>query len=259
METEIRDRFIGLWEKYCPGAELPITFEIISECDEPDRRSPPGGWRCVICDLARVRNGVSLVLDSNSVTCSGGRFYMGFEEERSPDFRYFLSYGKPGVVAGERYKRTPELVDEICFRQRFLSAGGMCYRFKRWDRLDEGDNPDVVIFFARPEVLSAVFTLANFDRSAPNGVICPFGSGCSSIIHYPRLEAQGGNPRAVLGMFDPSARPCVPLDVLTIALPMKRFGQLIDYMEESFLVTGTWEGVKNRIERSGALHGSKTC
>ena len=81
------------------------------------------------------------------------------------------------------------------------------------------DNPDVVIFFARPEVLSALFTLANFDQADPNGVICPFGSGCSSIIHYPRLEQESDNPRAVLGMFDPSARPCVPVDILTLAIP----------------------------------------
>ncbi len=66
--------------------------------------------------------------------------------------------------------------------------GAGAYMFRRWDKLSPEDNPEVVIFFARPEVLSALFTLANFDQADPNGVICPFGSGCSSIIHYPRLE-----------------------------------------------------------------------
>jgi len=56
-------------------------------------------------------------------------------------------------------------------------------------------------------------------------------------------------PRAGIGMFDPSARPCFPDDVLTFAVPMKRFERIIGYMEESFLITGTWTIVRNRITR----------
>jgi hypothetical protein len=118
------------------------------------------------------------------------------------------------------------------------------------------DNPEVAIFFARPEVLSGLFTLANFDSAEPNGVICLFSSGCSSIIHYPRIEQQNATSRAVLGMFDPSARPCVPVDVMTFAVPMKKFLAMIGNMDESFLITKTWDKVKDKIMRSNALHSS---
>jgi uncharacterized protein (DUF169 family) len=256
MDTEIRDRFITLWQTFCPGAELPITFEIGKGDGTTEKAKTPEGWRCIICDLARVRKGTSLVFDRASVTCSGGLFYMGYETQRSENFRYFLSSGKPGVVEGERYKRTPEIIDEINARHVVLPAEDRKYTFRRWDRLTAADNPDVVIFFARPEVLSALFTLANFDQSDPNGVICPFGSGCSSIIHYPRLEQASDHPRAVFGMFDPSARPCVPVDILTIAIPMKKFEKMIAYMDESFLITKTWDQVKIKIARSNALHSS---
>jgi uncharacterized protein (DUF169 family) len=225
MDTEIRDRFALMWQKYCPGAELPITFEISGEDCTAERAKTPEGWRCIVCDLARVRKGTSLVFDRTSVTCSGGLFYMGYDTLRSENFRYFLSSGKPGEVEGERYKRTPEIVDEISARHVSLPADGRYYTFRRWDKLTALNNPDVVIFFARPEVLSALFTLASFDQADPDGVICPFGSGCSSIIHYPRLEQRSDQPRAVLGMFDPSARPCVPVDILTLAIPMKKFGK----------------------------------
>ena len=80
------------------------------------------------------------------------------------------------------------------------------------------------------------------------------GAGCSSIIYYPWLEQQKENPKVVLGMFDPSARPCVPVDVLTMAFPMKRFLKVMDYMEETFLGTKTWETVKKKIERSMAVY-----
>jgi len=82
--------------------------------------------------------------------------------------------------------------------------------FKRWDMLEESDEPDVVIFFANPDVLSGLFTLANFDIGDPNGAFSPFSSGCGSIVQYPYLEKESDCPKAVVGMFDVSARPLSP-------------------------------------------------
>jgi len=107
MDTGVRDRFIDRWQEYCPGAELPITFEVREDDGTTERKAAPGGWRCIICDLARVRNGRSLVFGQDAVTCNGGRFFLGYDMERSEQFRYFLSNGRPGVVEGERYKRGP--------------------------------------------------------------------------------------------------------------------------------------------------------
>lgn len=250
MDISLRDRFIGLWQEYFPGAELPVTFELTEDDRGVERAPAPNGWRCMVCDLARVRRGKSLVFTQESLSCSGAKYYMGFVKGRAPDFRYFLSCGKPGSVRGERYKKNPEIVDELVQKGTFLPAGSRHYLFSRWDNLNPDDNPDVVIFFARAEVIAGLFTLANFDRAEPHGVICPFGSGCSSIIHYPLHEGMAECPRAVLGMFDPSARPCVPVDMLTMAIPMRLFGQIVESMEESFLITDTWEKVKKRIEMS---------
>jgi hypothetical protein len=250
MDTALRDTFARLWEKYFPGAELPITFEIGGPTEGLEKAPAPKGWRCFVCDLVKVRKGKSLVFDEESIGCRGGRFYLGYDAERFPDFRYFLSYGKPGVVEGERYKQTPEIVDELDETTVRIPTAGKPIVFKRWDALAEADNPDAVVFFARPEVLSGLFTLANFDQADPNGVICPFGAGCSSIVHYPWLEQQKEDQKAVLGMFDPSARPCVPLDTLTMAFPMKKFEKMIGFMEESFLTTGSWEKVMKKIGRS---------
>lgn len=180
--------------------------------------------------------------------------YAGYSSERPPEFRYFLSHGKPGGIEGERYKQTPDIVDAWEKLIPVFSSQGKDLHITRWDQLTEADNPEVVIFFARPEVMSGLFTLANFDQSDPNGVICPMGAGCSSIIYYPWLEQQKEDPKAVLGMFDPSARPCVPLDVMTMAFPMKKFIRVIGFMEESFLITKSWTTVQKKIERSNALY-----
>jgi hypothetical protein len=257
MDIYHRDRFLGLWTTYFPGSELPLAFEFRKEPVTSANVPPPEGWRCIICQIGRARNGTPLVLSTESVTCRGGRMYAGYSCERPPGFRYFLSGGKAGVVEGERYKQTPEIVDAWEKLIPPFDASGNTIHVTRWDQLTTADNPDAVIFFARPEVLSGLYTLANFDQSDPNGVICPMGAGCSSILYYPWLEQQKENPKAVLGLFDPSARPCVPLDVLTMTFPMKKFTRVIGYMEESFLITKTWSTVQKKIERSAALYEKK--
>lgn len=253
MDIGMRDRFTRLWNQYFEGADLPIAFWIGPAGEGVPRLPAPKRWRCMVCDLARVRKGHPVVIDHESLSCGGARRYLGYATESPPFFRYFLSCGKPGVVEGERYKRTPEIVDEFDQSLVHIPSEGGCYTFKRWDQLTGEDIPDVVIFFARPEVISGLFTLAGFDQGDPEGgVICPFGSGCSSIVYYPWLEQQKEHQRAVLGMFDPSARPCVMPEVLSMAIPMRKFARMIDYIEESFLVTPTWERVREKIRRSAA-------
>ena len=184
----------------------------------------------------------------DALSCGGARRYLGYAEKMRPGFEYFLSCGNE-QMEGERYIRTPEMVMELMKNQKTLPINGQNIVFKRWDNLTENDCPDVVIFFARPDVLSGLFTLANFDQTDPNGTITPFGAGCGTIVYYPYLESLTERQRAVIGMFDPSARPCVGEDILTFAIPMKRFEKIIGFMEESFLVTETWTTVRKRISK----------
>ena len=100
-----------------------------------------------------------------------------------PDFEYFLSCGIPGKLEGERYKKTPEMVKETMEDWPVFKAPARFIVFKRWDKLEEADNPEVVISFAKPDVLSGLFTLASFDEVGQDLVIAPFGSGCSSIVN----------------------------------------------------------------------------
>jgi uncharacterized protein (DUF169 family) len=201
----------------------------------------------MVGDLVKARGGKDVVFNAEAVGCGGGKKYLGFTEFIRPEFEYFLSYGIPGKVEGERYKKSPELVREIMKKQPSFSAPGQYIVFKRWDRLEENDFPEGIIFFCSPDVLSGIFTLANFDEAEPNGVFSPFGAGCASIVLYPYMENSSSRPRAVLGMLDVSARPCVSADVLTLAVPMKKFVRMVAHMEESFLITPSWRKVKRRI------------
>lgn len=246
MNQDFKLKFSSLWKKYFNGSELPIVFYYTEGDGEAEPAGKPKGWNCLICELARVRNGKSLWFNKDFLGCGGSRRYLGYTEKMRPGFEYFLSCGNESME-GERYIRTPEMVKEIMKNQKTLPVNNKNIVFKRWDNISESDEPVAVIFFARPDVLSGLFTLANFDQTEPNGTYTPFGAGCSSVVHYPYLESMSERPRAVIGMFDPSARPCVQEDVLTFSVPMKKFEKMIGYMEESFLITDTWTTVKKRI------------
>jgi uncharacterized protein (DUF169 family) len=150
-------------------------------------------------------------------------------------------------MEGERYKKTPELVEQMLKEVPVPEAEGTMLVFKPWTKIREEETPQAVVFFAAPDALSGLFTLANFRRTGDPGVICPFGAGCGSIIGHPLAEARTADPRAVLGMFDPSARPHVEPDLLSFAVPWSKFLEMNEDMEESFLMTNTWEQIRRRL------------
>jgi uncharacterized protein (DUF169 family) len=249
MDMEICEKFITLWKKYFDGAELPIIFYYADEVKNAELTKPPVGRHCIMLDLVKVREGSSLCFNSDLIGCHGGKRYLGFSDKLMPNFEYFLSCGIPGKLEGERYRKTPELVKQLMLIVPAFKAPGKYIIFKRWDKLEESDSPEVVIFFSHADVLSGLFTLANFDTDNPNGVFCPFSAGCGSIVQFPYFEKDSANPRAVLGMFDVSARPYVGENILSFSVPMKKFLTMLDNMEESFLITESWRKVQKRISR----------
>ena len=248
MNIKLKEKFIELWEQFFGNAELPIVFYYNESETNAEYAGKSGKWNCFIGELAKVRKGRSIAFDKEAVSCSGGKRYLGFSDKLRPGFEYFLSCGN-AEMEGERYLQSPELVKKFLKNASWIPAKADKIVFKRWDMLLEEDEPEVVIFFAKPDVLSGLFTLAGYDSDELSGTIVPFGSGCASIVQYPLAESQKEKPKAVLGMFDVSARPYVPENVLSFAIPFKRFEEIVSYMEESFLVTKSWSNVRKRINK----------
>jgi hypothetical protein len=242
MDVKVRDRFIGLWKKYFKQDELPLAFFYADE-SEAEAAVPAKGHHCLIDSFQSVRRGKDLKFTGPAIVCGGGKRFTGFTAALRPNFEYFLSCGIPGKMEGERYKKSPELVRAMLKDSEDFAAPAKYLVLKRWDRLLGADQPEAVIFFANGLELSGLFTLASFDDVRADGVIAPFGAGCASTIHYPWLENQKEEPRCVIGMFDPSARPHIEKDRLAFSVPMKKFVKMIDNMDESFLVTQTWKDI----------------
>ena len=247
MDEAFQDFFITHWKKYFAGADLPVCYFYTDQVREEDLKESVTLERCLIGNLQRVQDGYAFVYNAHTPGCSGGKRYSGFSKNLRPKFEYFLSCGIQGELEGERYKKSPQLVEEYLKSHPPFEAPGKYLVFKRLDKLTEAEQPLAAIFFASPDVLAGLFTLANYDRPDPNGVITPMGSGCASIISYPLEEAQSEQPRCILGMFDVSARPWIAAGKMTFAMPMRRLEQMAFNMDESFLITKSWDLVMKRL------------
>jgi len=249
MDLKLKEDFISLWKKFFGEAELPITFYYTNEEGRAELVKPGTiAQRCVIAALSLVRQGRALCFDAESIGCSGGQQCLGFRETFEPDDIYLISNGIPGKVEGERFVKTPEIAAELLKGMPSFKAPARFIVFKRWDALNESDEPDVVIFFACPDVLSGLFTLANFEEAEPNGVFTPWASGCGSIVAYPFLEKDAVRSRAVIGLFAVSPRRFVPESTLSFAVSMRKFQRMVHNIEESFLTTNSWKAVSKRSQ-----------
>ena len=247
MDLTWRDEFLRQWRRFFGGEELPLTFAYTDEVGSLPEVRASRERRCLIAELARARAGEPLRFGAGSCGCPGGRRYTGFGERLRPDFEYFLSCGIPGKVEGERYKRSPELVRELLARAPAFTAPARYLVVKRIDLLTAADQPAVATFFARPDTLAGLFTLAGFDTVDDDAVIAPFGAGCATIVQRPFLEAQREYPRGVIGLFDISARPFVPPETLCFSVPVGKLQEMVAAMDESFLITPSWAAVQARL------------
>jgi len=152
-------------------------------------------------------------------------------------------------MEGERYIKTPERAREYFAKMIPRRAPATYCVFKPIDQFERDKEPEVVIFFAPPDILSGLFTLMNYALERTDAVYAPFGSGCGTILTYPLKEAVKEQPRATLGMFDVSARPMVERDFLTLAMPYSIFLKLLENVSGSFLQTESWKKVLQRIQK----------
>lgn len=246
MDIQFKELFMAQWKHYFPGADLPLVFFYSDEDVPLEELAEMCGEHCMVCELSGAQQGGTVVFNKTTIRCGGGMRYTGFSPNLRRNFRYFLSSGDD-TVEGERYKKTPEMVDELLGQFPPFDAPAKNLICKRWDKIEADENPELVCFLAPPDVLAGLFTLAGYDRTDKDAVITPFGSGCSSLVYHPLHEAKKEYPRAVLGMFDVSARPCVEPGVLSFTVPFARFQEMAENINECFLITDAWKNVRNRI------------
>lgn len=228
-------------------SEYPVLFRYTDDLPKGTFLPRERAWTCLFALLAKTRaEGTPVALSPSHHGCGGAGYYLGFLDRPREGIEYFLSCGIPGKMEGERYLKTPEIARARFARMPVRPATRKYGLFTRADIPHADDDPDVVVFFASPDLLAGLHFLVSFDRE-DDAVTAPFSSGCGAIVSLPLAEREVPRPRAVMGLFDPSARPYVERNRMTFAVPFGLFVRMAENVPESFLVTKTWKTIRNRI------------
>ena len=213
---------------------------------EPAGFTPPvRDSGCLVPVLTRARHGETVYFDAQTIGCRGGMYYLGFCEAR-PEIAQFVTTGIPGKMEGERYKASPEVFRAHVAAHPVAPAPARYAVFTPVSSLLLSQEPAVIICFAGPDELAGLGWLAGFARS-DDALIAPFGAGCGTLVAYPLAEAQRELPHAILGGFDPSARPYLAPDELSFAVPLALWEEMLGNAEESFLTRPSWAKIRSRI------------
>ncbi|MBW1992150.1 MAG: DUF169 domain-containing protein, partial [Deltaproteobacteria bacterium] len=214
------------------------------------------GFSCVMGHLWRARKKQSTAYFSRErFGCLGGAFYLGFLKPQLDFIAHYISRGIPGVMPGEHYFDSPEAA-RVFFRTIDpRPAPGRYAVFKPLSQFTPEERPEVVILFARPEMIAGLHFLATFVTNDIEAVAAPFGADCSFVVTWPLKYLSQGRLKAVLGGWDPSARKFHRPDELSFAMPYELWTRMATRWPESFLVGDTWATVKKKILHSRKVWG----
>jgi hypothetical protein len=201
------------------------------------------GTACCFAYYGRWVAGMTLVVrrgDSSFVApshgCPGMQRAFGLSTSAPPWMADFLSNGGNGAPMGEGLKASPGLAQQFLDGSRSPQPAGDTIllgplRLARW-----GD-VRAVTFFADPDRLTALMTLAAYWSGRDDEVAAMFSSGCG--LMWRELVSQDRD-RAILGCTDIAMRRHLPPEILSLTVSPVRFEKMLSYPEEAFLNREWW-------------------
>jgi hypothetical protein len=237
-------------------AKLRLTTPLVAVYD-----APPGpdfeplvrakGRTCCFAYWPRWRKGETLVLERGDDDfanprhgCRGARNAFGVGPGHPSYMAHFLTDGV-GAPSGEGLKATPELAQAYLDRARPPQPRGDTVllgplRVARWADVRS------VTFFADPDRLAALMTLAAFWSSEPDEIVATFSSGCGLLW---RSLGEQDRDRAILGGTDIAMRKYLPPDILTFTVSPTRFERMLSVPDGAFLDREWWAGLLRSRKR----------
>jgi uncharacterized protein (DUF169 family) len=240
-----------------PKPGVPISRELEDQ-GQVDMQEVFKTFSCVIGNiwLARKKH-CAAYISSEQYGCPGGVFYCSMMKPNVRFIEHYVTTGFEGTpIQGERYLPSPESMREFLEKVSPRKAPARYCIFKPLSQFSTGEEPEFIIFFARPEVLSGLFTHTMFTTGDVDSVASPFGAGCTNIISWPLFYKEQGMEKAVLGGFDPSARKYMKPDELTFTVPLSLYQKMLKTLPESMFNVGKdWQVVRKKVDRSAKAWG----
>lgn len=211
---------------------LEPTVLYFSESVPPDAVSPAKDtWTCMFALMKQVQAGRPACFSAAHPGCVGAASYLGFNTVPVVPAAIYLS-------RKEHLKKDASLAAAFYEGVEPVPAAREYLIFQRLDSAPDSAEAEVVQLWLNAAALSALHTLANYDRAANDNVIMPFGSGCQSIWTMPYKEKLLANPKAVVGSLDPTVRRFLPPDAVSFSVPAHRFVEMCANIRGSFLSAG---------------------
>ena len=238
-----------------PGPRISRELE---EQGQIDMQAVFNTFSCVIGNiwLARKKR-CAAYISSEAYGCPGGVFYCSMMKPNLRFIEHYVTTGFEGTpIQGERYLPSPEAMRTFLDKVNPRKAPGKYCIFKPLSLFADSQEPEFVIFFARPEVLTGLFTQTTFTTGDVDSVASPFGAGCTNILAWPLFYREQGMEKAVLGGFDPSARKYMKTDELTFTVPLSLYRKMLEALPESmFNIGNNWDVVRKKVDRSAKAWG----
>jgi uncharacterized protein (DUF169 family) len=242
---------------YGPRVGVHISRELEDQ-GKLDMQEVMKSFSCVMGNvwLARKKHGAAFI-STEEYGCVGGAYYCSMMKPHLRFIEHYVSTGFDGTpLHGERYMPGPEAMRNFMLEVNPRKAPAKYCIFKPLSRFSEGKEPEFVIFFARPEVLSGLYTHAVFTTGDMECVVSPFGAGCTNMVSWPLYYKERGVEKAVIGGFDPSARKFMKTDELTFTVPWSLYGKMLSALPQSMFNHDTdWKNVRKKVERSAKAWG----
>lgn len=226
-------------------AHQPVAVYHAKTCPPGAVEFQEGRWGCAVGLLLAAAKGRTAAFCTRTVACRGGRAGLGLKKFELGEIEYFLSTGEKGPKPGEHYKKTPQLALDYINGLPELESDDYVI-FQPLNEVAE-EIPELVIFLVNPDQLSGLATLANYDMSTQDNVKIQFGAGCVQSVLYGLAANERRDNTCYIGLTDPSARKCIPKELLSFTIPYARFLVMEDNADHCFFHTETWETIAKRI------------
>lgn len=205
------------------------------------------GNGCIVPLILKASTGIPLVISEASTGWPCSAFYLGFQDSIFEGIEYFLSNKEDFWRPCERFIQNPALAKAFVDNVNAVKPDKPFLIVKPLEDFFPDEEPESVMFFVNADQLSALVFLCHFDApGAMDRVLSPFASACMALVTLPLKLSREKEEKAVMGMFDLSARTRMPHDLLSLAMPYSFLKKLAGFLPESFISTETWKTVRAR-------------
>lgn len=209
------------------------------------------GGGCIMPLIFTCAKGKTAAFNEGSTGYPCSAFYLGYKDWIFPGIEKFLSNGPfPGREC-ERIVKTAGLAENYVKSLRPAEKEKGWAVFKPLEEFSGEEKPEVVIFFANADQLSALTYLLYFDAPEEDDrIVGRFASACAAVTTVPLKYARTNQKKAVWGLHDISVRPKLPKDLMTLTFPFELLAEMWINIEESFLTSERWNKVAKRISQN---------